>query len=108
VDPSGDVLVTGGFWDKADFDPGDGVDDRTSIGFEDAFVSRFDPSGTFKWAGTWGGGPSLFNLGRGIGIDPFGIVFVTGYFQATADLDPGTGVDNHTSSGDSDVFLVRL
>jgi hypothetical protein len=35
-------------------------------------------------------------------------VFSTGFFQETADLDPGTGITNLTSIGATDVFVQKL
>jgi hypothetical protein len=108
TDPSGFVYVTGDFCYTADFDPGDGVDAHTAFHYQDAFVSKFDPSGVFQWAKNWGGGVGKENLGSGIGVDQSGTAFVTGNFYGTADLDPYGGVDNHTSNGERDVFLLRL
>lgn len=45
VDGSGDIHTTGHFWGTADFDPGVGVSNLTSLGVEDVFVSKLaDPS----------------------------------------------------------------
>ena len=54
-DESGNVYVTGNFSGKVDFDPGPGVDEHKSIGDDDLFLSKFDSSGNFIWARTWGG-----------------------------------------------------
>jgi len=37
-----------------------------------------------------------------------GTVYTTGYFQGTADFDPGGGAFNLTSLGSEDVFLSKL
>jgi len=106
ADGSGNVYVTGGFWDTVDFDPGPSVDNHTSIGYIDVFLSRFDSSGNFLWSKTWGG--SGAEGGRGVAVNGSGIVYVIGYFTLTVDFDPGPGVDNHTSNGDFDVFLSKF
>ena len=106
---SGDVYVTGSFWYTVDFDPGSGADNHTSNGYYDAFVSKFDSSGTFQWAHTWGGsGWDGWEEGYGVAVDGMGSVYVTGGFCETADFDPGDGVNNHTSNGYEDVFLVKF
>ncbi len=106
---SGDVYVTGTFLYTVDFDPGSGADNHTSNGYFDAFVSKFDSSGTFQWAHTWGGsGWDGWDEGYGGTVDGMGSLYVTGSFTYTADFDPGDGVDNHTSNGLKDVFLVKF
>jgi len=106
VDGSGNVYVTGGFSGTVDFDPGSGVDNHTLNGGDDVFLSKFDPSGAFEWARTWGGGCG--DLGLGVAIDGLSYVYVTGLFGGTVDFDPGSGVDNHTSNGYDDVFLSKF
>jgi len=106
VDGSGSVYVTGHFHGTVDFDPGSGVDSHISNGYDDVLLSRFDPSGDFQWARTWGG--SGHHSGWGVAVDGSGNVYVTGYFQGTVDFDPGSGVDNHTSNGYDDIFLSKV
>jgi len=103
----GNVYVAGSFAGTGDFDPGPGKFLRTStFGHEgvmgdvpswDAFVSAFDSSGTFKWARTWGGIYS--DSGNDIGTDRIGNVYIAGYIEASADMDPGDGVCMLTGSG---------
>jgi len=107
LDGSGNVYVTGYFNGTVDFDPGTGVDDHTSIGFRNVFLSKFDSSGEFQWAKTWGGSGGN-DIGYGLAVDGSGSVFVTGFFSDTVDFDPGPGEDNHTSNGDDDIFLSRF
>jgi hypothetical protein len=89
-----------------DFDPGGGVDDHTSNGAFDAFLSQFDSSGYINWARTWGG--TLSDTGYGVAADVSGNAYVTGYFSGTVDFDPGTGVDSRISNGGEDVFLSKF
>ena len=108
VDGSDNVYVTGEFYGTVDFDPGSGVDNRTSNGVGDVFLSKFDSSGAFKWARTWGGSSHESDEGVGVAADGSDNVYVTGWFQDTVDFDPGSGVDNHTSNGEYDVFLSKF
>jgi len=104
VDGSGNVYVTGFFYGTVDFDPGSGVDNHT--GYTDVFLSKFDPSGDFKWARTWGGSGN--QEGRAVAVDGLGDVYVTGGFMDLVDFDPGSGLDKHVSNGGFDVFLSKL
>jgi hypothetical protein len=88
-----------------DFDPGGGLDNHTSNGSADAFLSKFDSSGNFKWAHTWGG--SNIDQGFGVVADGNGNAYATGQFQGIVDFDPGSGVDDH-SNGDYGIFLNRF
>ncbi len=105
VDGSGHVYLTGMFSGTVDFDP-DGGDPHISNGGRDVFLSKFDSSGNYKWARTWGGSDS-HDEGPGVAIDGSGSVYVTGEFWGTVDFDPGGG-DPHTSNGSSDVFLSKF
>jgi len=103
VDGSGNVYVTGAFAGTVDFDPGTGVDIHDGGG---AFLSKFDSSGNFLWAKTWGG--SEFDSGNGVAVDGSGNVYVTGDFSGTwVDFDPGPGVDSYSSYG-LDIFLSKF
>ena len=106
IDASGNPYVAGSFAGTVDFDPGGGVDDLTSSGADDAFLSKFDGSGDFLCVLTWGGADS--DDAQSIAIDPSGNAFVAGCFYGTADFDPGSGIDSHTSNGDYDVFLSKF
>ena len=104
ADGSGNVYVTGYFRGTSDFDPDSG-DPHSSNGYEDAFLSKFDSSGNFEWARTWGG--SIYDTGLGVATDGSGNVYVTGLFYGSVDFDPD-GVDQHSSNGDQDAFLSKF
>lgn len=46
--------------------------------------------------------------GSSLAVDSSGNVYSTGFFQGTADFDPGAGVSNITSARSQDVFVVKL
>jgi hypothetical protein len=58
------------------------------------------------WAKQFGG--SNNDQAHGVGVDSAGNVYTTGYFQNTADFDPGTGTFNLTSAGSGDSFISKL
>ncbi len=105
IDDAENLYVTGYFMSSVDFDPG-GSDVHSSNGMGDVFLSKFDSSGNFLWAQTWGG-PAV-DAGYQVAVDDSGGVYVTGFFQMSADFDPGAGLDSHDSNGSMDVYLVKF
>ncbi len=91
-----------------DFDPGAGTDLHSSNGAKDAFLCKFDSSGTFIWAVTWGGSDT--DQGMGVALTGSGSVYVAGCFTGPdVDFDPDpVGTDLHSSNGSLDAFLTRF
>jgi hypothetical protein len=111
IDPSGSgaVYTTGLFYWAADFDPGTGVFNLTTVGMNDIFISKLDASGNFVWAKAMGG--SSTDQGISIAIDPAGsgAVYTSGGFDGTSDFDPDSSASfNLTSNGWYDIFLSKL
>ncbi len=108
VDDSGNILVIGNFvGSNVDFDPDGGTEYHSSNGGKDHCLSKFDSSGAFQWAKTWGGG-SDEGWYTGIDTDSSGNVFVAGYFHGTnVDFDPGPPSETHSSQG-RDVFVSKF
>ncbi|GAH01347.1 unnamed protein product, partial [marine sediment metagenome] len=106
-DSNDNIYVAGSFRDTVDFDPSGGVDNHTSIGSADAFISKFDTNGNFQWALTWGGVNIDYSLC--VSVDTNDDVYVSGRFRFTADFDPSPGGnDTHSSLGACDVFLSKF
>ncbi|MFL3662628.1 MAG: SBBP repeat-containing protein [Flavobacteriales bacterium] len=109
IDAVGNVYTIGYFRGTVDFDPGAGIFNITStslFGDEDVFISKLDSVGNFVWAKNMGG--SSDDRGVSIDVDILGNIYTTGYFNGTADFDPGVGVSNITSSGARDIFISKL
>ncbi len=106
IDAVGNVYTIGSFNGTGDFDPGAGTFNLTSSGGSDVFVSKLDAAGDFVWAKKLGG--TVIDIGYGITVDAAGNVYTTGYFQGTADFDPGAGTFNLSSTGGLDVFVSKL
>jgi hypothetical protein len=84
------------------------TDPHSSNGDNDIFVTRFDSSGAFAWARTWGGSDDDF--GSGSAVDSSGNECVTGYFQGNSvDFNPDpVATDPHSSNGGYDIFISRF
>lgn len=104
---AGDIYLTGFFVNTVDFDPGAGTFNVSASGAnDDIFVSKFDENGNFAWARAMGG--TLDDQGFGISTDGSDNIYVSGWFQGTADFDPGACTANLTSAGADDAFTVKL
>jgi len=106
VDASGNVYTTGFFKGTADFDPGSGITNLTSAGYEDIFVQKMDTDGNFLWAKSMGG--TSDDYGNSITVDAAGNVYTTGQFWGTVDFDPGSSTYNLSSVGSYDIFVQKL
>ncbi len=109
-DHHGNLYMTGDFSFTVDFDPGPGVDERTSNGERDVFLIKFNASDEYQWVRTWGSaGPTTasWDKGNGIGIDSNGNVYSTGMFTQTVDFDAGPDTHIVTSNGGADVFVTK-
>ncbi len=95
---TGDVVAVGGLQGSVDF--GGGV--MTGTPGYDTFVARFDSSGGYKWAKTFGNGLTVG--ANSVAVDSSGNVAVGGLFEGTVDFGGGP----LTAVGDFDAFLVEF
>ncbi|GAB3700926.1 SBBP repeat-containing protein [Spirosoma flavus] len=104
---SGYIYTVGQFEGTIDADPYIlGLYNLTSAGDDDAVLSKLDESGNLVWAKQFGGTGS--DYGSSVAVDGLGDVYLAGYFENTADFNPGTGLANLTSAGLRDIFVVKL
>jgi Secretion system C-terminal sorting domain/Beta-propeller repeat len=106
VDAAGNIFITGGFNNTADFDPSTGTVNLTSAGTNDIFIVRLDASGNYVWAKTIGGTSADF--ANGIVLDAASNIYITGGFANTTDFDPGAGTANLTSVGGNEIFIAKF
>ena len=107
TDQYGSIYTAGEFIGNTDFKPGPGVFALTSQD-EDAFVHKLDSAGNFEWVNRVGG--IEHDRMTSVYIDTANFIYLTGAFQGTADLDPSSGVELHTSNSLSgvDLFIIKL
>ena len=110
LDDAGNITLAGVFEGTVDMDPGTGTTQLTSVGYSDMFVSKLDPAGDLIWA------RQLSPTTPGNGheeelehtIDGDGNLLVTGWFAAGFDFDPGPAVLELTTTGNTDLFVLKL
>jgi hypothetical protein len=105
-DAQGNVYTAGSFAGTADFDPGPGVFNLSSVVYSDIFILKLDTSGNYIWAKGFGG--SGDDRGFALTTDAQGNVYATSYFAGTVDFDPQGSVVNKSSNGGNDLYIQKL
>ena len=104
-----EVYITGSFTNTANFNTPSfqGINEITSIGSFDNFVSKFNNNGDFQWVRRFGGTGDDFSNALDI-ID--NDVYVTGYFEDTANFNTPSvsGVNEITSIGEGDYYIAQF
>lgn len=102
-----DLYVTGSFQNTVKFESnGIGVSPLTSAGQSDGFVARFSVgAGTFRWARRFGSAGN--DNSNGVAVDAAENVYLTGSFTGTMKFSLPFTTISVTSSGQSDVFLLK-
>jgi len=103
---SGAIDLVGNFTETMDFDPGPGLDEKTSAGDEDIFITRYDQDGNYQWSRTWGG--TGVDDAFGVGLQSNGNTYVTGEYRLTVDWDPEFETYETTANGARDFYIVKL
>lgn len=106
TDNNGNVYLTGMLYGTLDFDFSANTASLTSNGVEDIFVAGYDSNGIYKWAGNIGG--SGTDKGMCLAVDNNNDIYLSGFFQDTVDFDMSFRTANKTSSGNADVFILKL
>lgn len=97
ADAAGNSYLTGWFNSWAYF----GNTTLVSFGAKDIFVAKYNTNGDFEWAQQ--AGDTLEDEGKGISVDNFGNVYVTGLFTDKASF----GSTTLTSMGSRDIFIAK-
>ena len=110
VDGAGNVYVAGEFGGSVDFNPAPAPSDfHVSNGGQDAFVSKFGPDGTLRWARTWGG--TGRDVANGLAVDRTGHVYISGPFQNSVDFNPdpaGSETQSSNAGAANNIYLSKL
>ena len=103
VDSSGNVYVTGKYISSSTVSLGNGIELPISTQ-DDAFIVKYDTSGTAQWAQTIAG--SGADYGNSIAVDSSGNVYVNGSYNSTSIVSLGNNLNLPASNG-FDVFVVK-
>jgi len=106
VDNNLNVITSGVFYGRVDFDPGPVVVNLTCTS-NDIFVQKLDPNGNFMWIKQIIG--TEFKNAYSMATDAGGNIYTTGFFKGTVDFNPDRKLKfNLTSFGDYDAFVLKL
>ena len=97
VTPTGDILMLANFGGTVNF----GGSSLISAGVGDVALAKYSSTGAHMWSIRFGG--TANDNGEAIDIDPLGNIYVTGYFNGTANF----GGANLISAGSADIFLAK-
>ena len=98
------MYTTGYFAKTLDFDPGPGLYQLSTSGF-DIFISKLDSNGDFVWAKQMGGTARV--ICNSITVDTAFAIYTTGYFfSGQVDFDPGPD-SFYLHSGDAENLFVH-
>ena len=106
LDKLGNLYTAGVFRDTVDFDPGPGLDLRTSQGEFDIFILKMGPTGNYRSVVTIGG--TDYDGVRSLALDNVRNIYYTGYFSGMVDFDPGSDNVVLTSIDVADGFVSKL
>lgn len=107
TDRNGNVYSIGYFRDTVDFDAGSGTTVLDVPAADQAmFIMKNNKQGDLVWAKAIKGTSLVYP--NGIAIGRADTMMVVGGFYGTVDFNPGTGVDNKTTSGSQDYFALRI
>lgn len=113
LDQDRNIYTSGTFrCEEMDFDPGPDTFEMNSLvgGDDNVFISKLDSIGNFIWAKRIGG--YSYTDVMGMALDETGAVYLTGYFNDTADFDPSVDSLNMITAGqledEDDFFALKL
>ena len=107
LDNDGNAYVTGAF--KGTMNLGNGISLSAKGNGFNIFLIKYSTSGNVLWAKSVGANISnLFTEGYGtVDVDSEGNLIWLGNFRETCDLNPNGG-NSVTSSGQTDIFMIKL
>ncbi|MCH2046759.1 MAG: T9SS type A sorting domain-containing protein [Saprospiraceae bacterium] len=108
IDSENNIYLAGEFEDTVDFDPGANTQNMISYSssYEDAYVLKIDSNGNYLWAHQFGGVVGAHCGGIDTDVNDF--VYVAGSYGGTVDFDPTANIDNQSSNGSADIFVLKL
>jgi len=107
TDSSGNVYITGYFYQTVDFGGDFGTpDSKTSSGPLNVFITKIKANGTYAWTKRMGGND--FTTSWKVTLDSSGNIYVSGSFTGTVDFGADFGVSDSKTSAGGDAFITKI
>ena len=107
LDTADNVYALNIFTGVVDFDPSLSTYTLTTNNNSvDISILKLTSAGNFVWCKAFGG--PLTDVGKSICIDGFQNLYVTGYYNISADFDPGVSTYTLNSTGGNDIYILKL
>ncbi|HQO87898.1 MAG TPA: T9SS type A sorting domain-containing protein, partial [Bacteroidia bacterium] len=99
------ILVSGYFFNTADFDPDVTVASLNSNGFADMYLAHYDSLGNYLSA--FGCGSPAFEFCRNMTCNGIDEVFLCGGFEQVVDFNPAPAINTLVSAGSRDGYFAK-
>ncbi len=107
LDHQQNIIISGYYYNFADFDPDFGEFWLHIFGTRETFIAKYDQEGTFINAITLQGSPNSTGQGSGLDIDTDDNIYLVGRFTNDVDFDPGEGTAWESCGSDpSGIFVA--
>jgi len=102
----GSIYLAGVYRLTVDFDPSGSVDNQTSVGLDDPFLTKLNADGSYAWTKTWGS--TLNDFSFNLRVNSSNEVYIIGSFQGTVDFDPSGATNSIVSAGQEDAYVSKF
>ena len=107
TDISGNVFITGYTSSTSGIASSGAFQSTYGGGFYDAFIAKFNSTGTIRqWASYYGG--SLLDVANGIAVDVNGNILIVGQTQSTSSIASSGAFQSSFGGGTGDAFVVKF
>jgi len=102
-DIDGNFYTLGRFSGTVDFDPYFENTHELTADSLDYFICKYDAGFNFMWVKTF-----ILHSSALLSVNTQGHVFLSGYFDSTADFNPSIAIHNLKPVGDTDIYILKL
>jgi len=106
IDKSGNIYTTGYFYNTVIFDGVGGSDIKSSINYDNSFLTKYDHNGDYISTKTFDSSQGNMRVSRMV-IDSNDNIYIKGIFYNTVTFDVEGGTDRLTSATNSD-FITKF
>lgn len=106
IGADGNFYLAGVFRGTPLFNTDSGTEPITTVGLDDAFLTRYNADGSYGWTKTWGGTSNDFSFN--IRTSPTNDIYIIGSYQLSVDFDPSGITNSLTAVGSEDSYMSKF